>query len=94
MEQSRKRVGETRKSNKRKTRTESPAPPRCAKKKTSRKRKADSEITYSLGDPGILDEKEEQGKVFYLCNWADDPVTGDSYPPSWVGDLCSDKNNH
>jgi hypothetical protein len=59
------------------------------KKKNPRKRKADPGRFYSLGDPGILDQKEEKGKVYYLCNWADDPETGESFPPSWVrGSFC------
>ena len=93
--ESRKLVGESStrrirpRSNKPKSLAESPIAPRRAKKKTQHKKKADSAKFYSLGDPGILDQKEEKGKVYYLCNWADDPKTGESFPPSWVCDsLC------
>jgi hypothetical protein len=68
----------------------SPAPRRGAPKKKSRRRKdEDSEKVYSLADPGILDQKEEKGKVYYLVNWADDPETGEKYDPTWVGDNFS-----
>lgn len=92
---SRKRVGESSsiqssvpKSKNRKSRaaSSSPAPRRGAPKKKSRRRKDEgSEKVYSLADPGILDQKEENGKVYYLVNWADDPETGEKYDPTWVG---------
>ncbi|KAE9364621.1 hypothetical protein N431DRAFT_388862 [Stipitochalara longipes BDJ] len=62
----------------------SPAPRRGAPKKKPRRRKeAESEKQFSLQDPGILDQKEENGKVYYLLNWADDPDTGEHFEPSW-----------
>jgi hypothetical protein len=92
--ESRKRVGESSsqrslpKSRKRKSlpASPSPAPWRGAPKKKPRRRKEDeSEKQFSLKDPGILDQKEENGKVYYLVNWADDPDTGKVYDPTWVG---------
>ena len=95
-QESRKRVGETstrrNRPNKRKSFAESPAPGRGSKKKTRSKKDPEPEKYYSLADPGILDQKEENGKVYYLCNWADDPETGEKYLPSWVRDgFCHDK---
>ena len=67
----------------------SPAPRRGAPKKKPRRRKeAESEKQFSLQDPGILDQKEENGKVYYLLNWADDPDTGEHFEPSWVSDTA------
>ena len=92
---SRKRVGESAstqrsvpKSRNRKSReaSSSPAPRRGAPKKKSRRRKDEGPgEVYSLADPGILDQKEEKGKVYYLLNWADDPETGKKFEPTWVG---------
>jgi hypothetical protein len=68
-----------------------PAPRRVAtKKKPRRKRDEDADQQFSLADPGILAQKEENGKVYYLCNWADiDPDTGEQYKPTWVRDNFS-----
>ncbi len=98
--ESRKLVGESStrptrtrpRSNRTKLVEESPITPRSSKKKNTRKRKATREKFYSLADPGILDQKEEKGRVYYLCNWADDPETGESFPPSWVRDGFSYTN--
>jgi hypothetical protein len=68
----------------------SPAPRRGApKKKPRRRREEEGEKQYSLKDPGILDQKEENGKVYYLVNWADDPDTGDVYTPTWVSGIST-----
>jgi hypothetical protein len=92
---SRKRVGESLstqrsvpKSRNRKSRaaSSSPAPRHSAPKKKSHRRKDEGpKKVYSLADPGILDQKEEKGKVYYLVNWADDPETGRKFDPTWVG---------
>jgi hypothetical protein len=92
--ESRKRVGESSsqrslpKSRKRKSlpASPSPAPRRGPPKKKPRRRKEDeSEKQFSLKDPGILNQKEENGKVYYLVNWGDDPDSGEVYDPTWVG---------
>ena len=58
----------------------SPAPRRAPTKKKPRRRKeAESEKVFSLQDPGILDQKEENGKIYYLLNWASDPDTKEQY---------------
>jgi hypothetical protein len=90
--ESRKRVGGSSttdsvpKSRKRKSlASPSPATRRSAPKKKPRRRKAEGvEKQFALKDPGILDEKEENGKVYYLLAWADDPDTGEAYDPTWV----------
>jgi hypothetical protein len=90
--ESQKRVGESSstdnvpKSRKRKSlASPSPAPRRGAPKKKPRRRKSEKvEKQFALKDPGILDEKEEKGKVYYLVAWADDPGTGEVYAPTWV----------
>jgi len=65
-----------------------PAPSSVPKKKPRRRKETESEKVFSLQDPGILDQKEENGKVYYLLNWADDPDTGEQFKPSWVSDLA------
>jgi hypothetical protein len=92
----RKRVGESsstqgsvpKSKNRRSLTASSPAAPRrgAHKKNSRRKKDEESEKVYSLADPGILEQKEENGKVYYLVNWADDPETGEKYDPTWVGD--------
>jgi hypothetical protein len=96
--ESRKRVGESSspqrsvpKSRNRKSlaASSSPAPRRSApKKKARRRREAESEKQFSLQDPGILDQKEVNRKVYYLLNWADDPVTKETYEPTWVSETA------
>ena len=49
------------------------------KKKPRPRKETESEKVFSLQDPGILDQREEKGKVYYLLNWADDPETGEQY---------------
>jgi hypothetical protein len=56
---------------------------RSAAAAQQKKRKAKSEVLYEVRD--IIDEKVEKGKVFYLVDWADDPVTGEKFDPTWVG---------
>jgi len=38
---------------------------------------------YELRD--ILDEKTEEGELWYLVDWENDASTGKEYEPSWVG---------
>ncbi|KAL2118930.1 hypothetical protein VTJ04DRAFT_5889 [Mycothermus thermophilus] len=54
---------------------------RSAAAAQQKRRKAKSEVLYEVRD--IIDEKVEKGKVFYLVDWADDPVTGEKFDPTW-----------
>jgi hypothetical protein len=61
-----------------------PRSPRSAqKKKRPRGNDEGSDELYSVRQ--ILDEKTEDGRLFYLIDWEGiDPKTGRPYPPSWV----------
>lgn len=37
---------------------------------------------YEIKD--IVNEKYEKGRLWYRVDWADHPVTGEPYDPSWV----------
>lgn len=59
-------------------------PTSSRKKPQKKKAEADSEEYFALRD-GIVNEKTVKGKLFYLVDWEDHPVTGESYAQSWVG---------
>lgn len=66
------------------------------KAKTNKKKKKKSEeVVYATKDQAILEEKREGSVVKYLVNWANHPVTGEVYPPSWVScELYDEVNEH
>ncbi|KAL1840735.1 hypothetical protein VTJ49DRAFT_175 [Mycothermus thermophilus] len=41
----------------------------------------DDDVLYAIRD--IIDEKFENGKLYYRVDWADDPITGESFDPTW-----------
>ncbi|KAJ4420418.1 hypothetical protein N0V85_000586 [Neurospora sp. IMI 360204] len=49
--------------------------------KAKKPKKESSETFYSVRR--IAGEKTEKGRLFYLIDWANDPVTGKSYDPTW-----------
>jgi hypothetical protein len=69
----------------RKSLAESPASqlPRSSQKKRKARKGTSSEVEYSVKE--IVDEKIEHGEIRYLIDWEDDPVTGESFKPTWVG---------
>lgn len=50
--------------------------------KAKKQKKEVSETFYSVRR--IAGEKTENGRLFYLIDWANDPVTGKSFDPTWV----------
>lgn len=63
-----------------------PERPKIKKEKTSAKKNKEPEgKLYATKDQAILSEKRgTNGEIVYLVNWADDPVTGQTYAPGWV----------
>jgi len=60
---------------------ESPPSPARSRTPAKEKKQIKGEF-YTI--KAILQEKEEQGQVSYLIDWADHPQTGETYDPSWV----------
>ncbi|KAK3308618.1 uncharacterized protein B0T15DRAFT_112991 [Chaetomium strumarium] len=58
-------------------------PSRASKSTKSKRRKsaARESPVYEVRD--IIDEKVFKGKLHYKIDWADNPITGEPYPPSW-----------
>lgn len=55
---------------------------RKSKKRASQPIQEEEDGWYTVR--GILDERKLKGKAEYLVDWDDNPVTGESYPSSWV----------
>lgn len=61
------------------------ATPTKKQKPKKQKKKKEEELEedfYTL--KGILEEKEENGRILYLIDWDDNPYTGEVYDNSWV----------
>lgn len=50
--------------------------------KAKKPKKESSETYYTVRR--IVDEKIENGRLFYYIDWANDPNTGESFDPTWV----------
>ncbi|KAL2266565.1 hypothetical protein VTJ83DRAFT_5917 [Remersonia thermophila] len=51
------------------------------KRKTRDPTPLQDDVLYAIRD--IIDEKFDDGKLYYRVDWADDPVTGQSFDPTW-----------
>lgn len=65
-------------------RTRSQAKAQCAQSPKRPKPRYETRQDNVFAIKDIIDEKFIRGKIHYQIDWEDDPITGESFSPTWV----------